>query len=190
VKKWELFRFPTDIDNLIAISVLHGMVVAQMKMPVKATFGGGPRAFSLVEVVLALGVVSFALVSLMALLPISLATFRDNKKDTVHADILRQLTSDATLTSYANADKLAQQTFWYDDEGVPLPSNATGVVYTAVLSVSPLGGPWNTTQSSALPGGVSTSTNLRRLQVNITDVNQPKNPTIYNIVLYNEGNAQ
>ncbi len=74
------------------------------------------RAFSLIEVALALGVIGVALVALLGMMPIGLATFRDSMHATLQADVLRQLTARFQETPF---DRLTNQTamLYYSDEG-------------------------------------------------------------------------
>ncbi len=63
------------------------------------------RAFSLVEVVIALGVVAFCLLSVLALLPLGLTTSRDSLQRTTAASIASEISSDfrlPTVTSGGN----------------------------------------------------------------------------------------
>ncbi len=57
------------------------------------------KGFSLVEVVLAMGVTSFCLLSTLALLPISLASSRDTLQKTTAASIVAEVSSDMRQSS-------------------------------------------------------------------------------------------
>jgi type II secretory pathway pseudopilin PulG len=59
-------------------------------------------AFSLVEVTLALAVVSFPMLSILALLPVGLETLRDSRVDTAVGDIHRQLRAEAVSVPFTN----------------------------------------------------------------------------------------
>jgi uncharacterized protein (TIGR02598 family) len=63
---------------------------------------GRHRAFSLVEVVLALGVVSFALLGMVALLPIGIQSTKDSLEETNAINILSGLIADRKATTFAN----------------------------------------------------------------------------------------
>lgn len=58
------------------------------------------RAFSLVEVTLSIGVVAFAFVSLMALVPVGLDTFREGMGTTVGAQIAQRVITEAQQTDF------------------------------------------------------------------------------------------
>lgn len=76
--------------------------------------------FTLVEVVLSIGVVSFVLVSMMGLLPVGMATQRQATSNMVESQIVQSLTNEILLTDFAN---LKNQTLSYDREGKLLSSN-------------------------------------------------------------------
>jgi uncharacterized protein (TIGR02598 family) len=144
------------------------------------------KAFSLVEIIIALGIVAFAILSMVALLPIALRTFLDSKKAVVHSNILQEITADATLTNYTNADSLVGLRY-YDDEGTEMTNGNNNWVYKVNITLSDQGGNWSSASASPLPGVAFQSQNMRKLRVELTDVNAPKNPTIYNVVLFNDG---
>ena len=88
------------------------------------------RGFSLIEVALALGIVSFAMVSLMALIPVGLGSFQKAMNLTVEAQIVQSITSDVGLRKFST---LASAQYFFDAQGTPVTSG-TGRVYTAALS--------------------------------------------------------
>ncbi|SDT95107.1 Verru_Chthon cassette protein B [Verrucomicrobium sp. GAS474] len=88
------------------------------------------RGFSLIEVALSLGIVSFAMVSLLALIPVGLGSFQKAMKLTVEAQIVQGITADLGLKKYSD---LAPVDYFYDVQGLPVTS-ASGRVYTASLS--------------------------------------------------------
>jgi len=100
------------------------------------------RAFSLVEVALALGIISVALVALLGMVPIGLNTFRESLEDTVQADILRKLSAQFQEAPFKSLSNLAAMQY-YNEEGVPTNEAAglLGVKYdvsanTALLEAS------------------------------------------------------
>jgi uncharacterized protein (TIGR02598 family) len=83
-------------------------------------------AFSLVEVALAVGIVAFAFVSLMALLPVGLSHFRAAIDLSVGAQIFQHVVGDAeqedferltTTTATATGDFFVLPTRYFDDQG-------------------------------------------------------------------------
>jgi uncharacterized protein (TIGR02598 family) len=76
-------------------------------MAIKPTNGFGSRdesiaAFSLVEVVLAMGIVSFALIIMFALLPIGLKSNTDSMGESQGVNLLQSLIADRQSTAYSN----------------------------------------------------------------------------------------
>jgi len=96
-------------------------------------------AFSLVEVVLALGLVSFAVLAIMGLLPTGLSTLRQAMSQTVEAQIVRTIGAEAVVAPFTN---LASVTY-FDDEG--LPTAGDNAFYTVDV----------TTTNSIFPGSTS-----------------------------------
>ncbi|XHR30931.1 MAG: Verru_Chthon cassette protein B [Chthoniobacteraceae bacterium] len=75
-------------------------------------------AFSLVEVTMSLGLVAFALLPVMGLMPVGFNVMRDAIDSTVHARITQQIHSEALLTPFSKlTDSFADTTFYYNEEG-------------------------------------------------------------------------
>ncbi|CAN5346321.1 hypothetical protein BH09VER1_BH09VER1_27950 [soil metagenome] len=87
------------------------------------------RAFSLVEVVLAIGIVSFAMVSILGLIPVGLHTFRSAMDLSVEAGIAQKLVADVQRTDFQN---LQSTNFCFDDQGIPVAP--AGAVFTAQVA--------------------------------------------------------
>ncbi len=75
----------------------------------------GWRGFSLVEVTIALGLVVFALVSALAILPIGLSTLREAREAVARANILQQVGAEFGAMPFA--DIPLAQTNYFDLEG-------------------------------------------------------------------------
>ncbi|MBC8001056.1 MAG: Verru_Chthon cassette protein B [Opitutaceae bacterium] len=74
--------------------------------------------FSLVEVVLALGIFSFAIVGIVGLIPIALQTHMDAKTGTIQAQIHQSLAAEALLTDFSKLTELNGKLRYFDEEGV------------------------------------------------------------------------
>ncbi|MDR0534162.1 MAG: Verru_Chthon cassette protein B [Verrucomicrobiales bacterium] len=79
-----------------------------MRLAVKNYLNGNgatrlKKAFSMIEMALAMGVVSFAMVSLLGLIPVGLKMTRDTMDITVQSQIMQSISNDVQLTEY---DKL------------------------------------------------------------------------------------
>lgn len=95
-----------------------------LPVPLSETRQGG---FSLIEVVMALGIMSFALMGLVGLLPAGLSQFRQAVDVTVKAQIAQELTAMIQRTDYDSLAALgapgSPEIYYYDAEGAKLPSS-------------------------------------------------------------------
>lgn len=94
------------------------------------------RAFTLVEIVLAIGIVAFAFVAIMGMLPVGLATFNNAVDATVEAQIAQQVFADAQQVKFADLDKTGGGRF-FNAEGTQVGSGATppaNWIYHAVVN--------------------------------------------------------
>ncbi len=73
-------------------------------------------AFSLVEIIIALGLVTFAVTAMVGLLPVGLTSLNQSMNQTVEAQILRSISSQSVVTEF---QKLAINNLYYDIEGQP-----------------------------------------------------------------------
>lgn len=134
------------------------------------------QGFSLIEVVLALGVVSFAMVSLLALIPVGLASFKKAMSLTVEAQIVQRMSSEIGLRQYS---QLASSTNFFDVQGTPTTS-ATDRVYTAALSFT--NGLSNVKSADSL--GVTTASVA---SIDIRSTVNPNQVRHYTIIVANNG---
>src|SRR4051812_20667830 len=107
-------------------------------------------AFSLVEVALAIGIIAFAFVALLGLIPTGLTTFKNAIDKTNETLIVQDLNSMIQVTDWSKVDaldyKTSQEVYYYNDEGrfVDTKSSATGAtggmltrLYEAKLIIEP-----------------------------------------------------
>ena len=100
--------------------------------------GRRAQAFTLVEVVIALGIIAFAFVPVIGLLPVGLDMSRQAMDATICAQIAQQLTSEVQQTDFTDIASLANVTpYWFDDQGKMVAGGAGGAIYTAAFTVSP-----------------------------------------------------
>lgn len=120
--------------------------------PVRA---GGLRAsaFSLVEVVLALGVLSFAILPMVGLIGGSLKSYQTAINDTVSRQIMTQLAGNAQQARLSDLQARPSATSYFDFEGNPVSQSDPLRVYTASVTSQP---------------DTSLSTNLYRVQITVT----------------------
>jgi uncharacterized protein (TIGR02598 family) len=107
-------------------------------------------AFSLIEVVLALGVISFAIVGIMGLFPVALRAGLESQRETRATHIARTIFSEIQASSPTNAiiavgpssytnfalSNATPLTIFYDGEGSPTIS-ADSKLYTADIRITP-----------------------------------------------------
>ena len=123
------------------------------------------QGFSLIECVIALGLLAFALVAMIGMLPIGLAQFKASKEETVQVEILKFIDTQVQQTEFANlASALQAATFAFNEEGFPVGSGSIDRLYVTETSVS-VGG-------VALPAGAglaaeSSLAGLARVDVTI-----------------------
>ncbi|MEZ0254532.1 MAG: Verru_Chthon cassette protein B [Chthoniobacter sp.] len=124
-------------------SVLGG---TPFRMTRRVAVGG----FSLVEVVIAIGVIAFAFIPMMGMLPTGLNLSRQAIDATVEAQIAQQLTAEVQQTDFSRLEDLASSSvvnpYYFDDQGskVADPANA---IYQAIFAIS---------TSTTLPDAVAT----------------------------------
>ena len=98
------------------------------------------RAFSLVEVVIALGLISFVLVGLLGLMLAGLGVMRDASDESSSVMIAKKLVAEIGQNSL---DDILSSTFperWFDAEGQEVTATDPFVVYVATASAEPNSG--------------------------------------------------
>lgn len=95
-------------------------------------------AFSLVEVVLAIGIVAFAFVAIFSLVPVGLGTFRDAMNNSIGSQIVQRLVNEAQQTDYPTLTAVAnaKTTRYFDDQGNEQTVIADSI-YTVEVTVVP-----------------------------------------------------
>lgn len=94
------------------------------------------RGFSLIEVTLALGIVSFALITILGVMPVGLNTLRDAVDETTETQIVRQLGAEASLLPFTDIKATMDgKTYYFDDEGQQQENSDNRTRYTAVVTV-------------------------------------------------------
>jgi uncharacterized protein (TIGR02598 family) len=135
------------------------------------------RGFTLVEVLLALGIVSFAFMALCGMLPVGLKTYRDAMDATCRANIVRVVSAELAQSPYTTINATLTNTDkdrYFSDQGLVVTNAADArfcVKYVNVLSETMLFGATNsslkpvTIEISAVQGGRS----LSRVTVFVAD---------------------
>ena len=81
------------------------------------TTSANDDAFSLVEVVLAVGIVAFAFVAILGLLPVGMTTFRQAMDTATGSQIIQRVINEAQQTKYATLVARGATTKHFDDQG-------------------------------------------------------------------------
>lgn len=90
--------------------------------------------FSLVEVVLCIGIVAFAFLAIFGLLPVGLTTFRQGIDNTLGSQIVQRLVSEAQQTDYPTLIATAAYQRYFDEQGNEVISSKD-YIYAAEISV-------------------------------------------------------
>ena len=157
-------------ESEIARPICRSIVVAEMIVPFQCRRNAG---FSLVEVVMALGIMSVGLVPLMALLPIGLKVHRQAIEVTVASQIVARVTHEAQQTDYTDLTLAGNSplTYCFDDQGNLLSSGKGDQTVFATCKDSKRIYDVRATvnQAASLPaaGSMAQSPSLARIQIDI-----------------------
>jgi len=143
---------------------------------------GASRGFTLIEVVISLGVVALGFVGVMGLLPVGLSTFKQAKANTVESQIVQGITNNILLTRFSKLSELAAKDFPYDMEGTLLPDNeASAALYTAKVTLK------SVSDSSFFPVNLQSAAGDEALcvQIQITRKTEPSKVRIFSVIVAN-----
>ena len=124
-------------------------------------FGSG--GFSLVEVVIAIGILSFALVPLVGLLPTGLSTFRNSIDRSVSTQIAQRIINESRQAGFTNLSAL-QGYRYFTDEGDATTETSQNRIYVAKTDII---------TRVAVPGTGTTFLNASLAQVRVRVANSP-----------------
>lgn len=114
------------------------------------------QAFTLIEVTMALGIISSSILVLVGLLTTGLDSLRISSEQTTRTQILQSISEGLSVTRFANINAA---TLYFDDEGQPL-QNSTGACYKADLSP----------EAPSLPG-IAKEADIRAMQNHLVRIN-------------------
>lgn len=128
----------------------------------------GPRfcrsraGFTLVEVMIAIGVAVVSLMGIFVLMQTGLSNYREAMNSTITATIGQQMISQYLLAGFDTIQTKPPQTNWFDERGLELPdTNKDQAVYRSL-------------SQTEVPADLGISGNdLLKLKVNITSPTQP-----------------
>jgi uncharacterized protein (TIGR02598 family) len=101
------------------------------------------EGFSLVEVVVALGIVSFAVIAILGLIPSGLNTLKDSTGETVRAQIVRSIAASALTANFSSLNASVS----FDNAGQPLLPTDTATYPRYTVNA--------TTDAPSFPGSTS-----------------------------------
>jgi len=104
----------------------------------KASLPKTNRAFTLVEIVLALGIVSFAIVGLIGLLTVSFDSGRASDEDTLIASMARQIVTELRAQPFDNLASQAGDSgpIYYFDHEAHLVTSSSDAIYQAQVRIT------------------------------------------------------
>jgi uncharacterized protein (TIGR02598 family) len=123
----------------------------------------GSAGFSLVEVVIAIGILSFAMVPLLGMLPTGLNTFRNSIDRSVSTQIAQQILNEARQTDFTNLSSL-QGNRYFTEEGDPTTETSPNRIYLARTDII---------TQVAVPGDGTPFSNASLAKVRVQVANSP-----------------
>jgi uncharacterized protein (TIGR02598 family) len=130
------------------------------------------RAFSLVEVVIALGIISSGCVLMIGMLDVGITTFSNAIQTSVKAQILERISNDLKFQAYSNN---FTTNLYFDDEG-DASTNSTSAIYSATITLTPALVPSDT-------GSITLSQNSVATKV-VVIISKNSTPTSTNTLLW------
>ena len=167
-------------------------IAAPSTMPRRRRAGRG--GFSLAEVVLSLGVVSFAMVSILGLLPVGLNMFQKARSNTVEAQIVQAMSNDILLTDFMHLAAMADQAYYFDDSGKPVATGAENFdvqkIYTATVRLRQLNGTQACPVLLQSNANGTTRDEAYNVQILIENRSAPGDSRTYSVLVANNNNNQ
>lgn len=143
------------------------------------------RGFSLVEVTLTIGILSFGLISILGLFPVGLRTLHQAADQVTEGQIAQRLGGEMLLTPFTQLEtKYAQETYFYSEDG-DLLGDADGARYRATFSLADPVYPG----TSEVPASTVVES-LRTMQVEIVRLQGEPATNRFSIQIPNSGNSQ
>lgn len=133
--------------------------------------------FSLVEVTLALGVASFAALSILAAMSSGTAALRRAVDTTVQSQIAATVLGGVAQMDFSKLEDIDGQVTGYDNRGFPL-TNASDGVYSATTKVE---------RGVTLPGAPGSNTNLARITLTVVQNGRSADAFLFSTTVANNG---
>ena len=132
----------------------------EKRIPYLAGDARGEDGFSLIEVTIAMGVMAFAAIAILGIIPNGLAAATRSSQTTIAARLASEVQSEIQQVGLASFATDATNTTYFDGDGKFLPDN-TGAVYYVYRSV----------KACPLPGQEESADSFKRVIVQVV-----KNP--------------
>ena len=129
-----------------------------------------------------MGVVSFACVSLLALLGNGLVTVKNSIGNTVNAQILQEVTNLAQVNSFTNS---FTTNLYFDSEGGTTTATSPSLIYTATVNCVPLTN--STPISPSVPYVYNSTNSAGMLAVTVVNRTNPKASSSFSLIWPNSG---
>lgn len=122
----------------------------------------------MVEVVLALGIFSFALVGLMGLMPMGLQSLKDTTDMAAETRIMQRISNEIAQTNYESIESSIEYSF--DAQGSPTTATSPECVYLVKVLIE---------KGTKLPGSSVATPNLAAATITITSPVKPGHVSVY-----------
>ena len=141
--------------------------------------GSGSRAFTLIEVCLAIGILSFALILMVGLLPSGLGQLTSSIDSLRAQAISRQVLVGAQQTDFNTLKSMGTYSLYFDYSGNQLQQNGSDTIYTAIVTID---------DNAELPGTSTSQSTLLKVVIEVRKtqggVDNAQNRAIENTVSY------
>lgn len=132
--------------------------------------------FSLIEIVLALGIISFALVGIMGLFPVAMKSAQESQRETRATLLARQIFSDLASMNPTNTFIATNSDILTGRKAVSLRATSSNVVMYDVAGL-----PTGNTNEAIFEATIMISTNgmtsgVSHVQASIRPINSPSSP--------------
>lgn len=148
--------------------------------------------FSLVEVTLAMGLVSFGLLTILGLMPVGMNTLRQASEQTVESQIVQKIGGEAALTSFGQLSvNFSNKTYFYDDQGRFLTNSPSAAPVATRYWVKPSITNTIYPGSTNAPSSTPTTESIKAVRIDImSGPNEAalKSTNTYTIQVPNSGN--
>ena len=141
------------------------------------------RGFSLIEVTMAIGIVSFCLLTVMGLLSVGSSTLKQAVDQTVESQIAQKLAGEILLTPYSQLTKYAGTNIYFDDAGSSVAAVSDPRYKVQIFLTNP-----NYPGSANAPANTPIANSMQTVQMNIVKMPGESASNRYTVQVPNSGN--